>query len=39
MEDLSVDGRIILKRTLEIYNVVVWTGFEFLGIGTRDGVL
>jgi hypothetical protein len=39
LEDLGVDGRIMLKWKLEKVNINVWTGFTCLRIGTFGGLL
>ena len=33
LEDLGVDGRIILRRIFRKWDVVVWTGWSWLRIG------
>jgi hypothetical protein len=38
-EDLGVDGKIILKWILRKQDAGVWTGFIWLRIGTRGGLL
>jgi hypothetical protein len=38
-EDLSVDGRIILKWILNKYGVRVWAGFIWLRIGSSGGFM
>jgi hypothetical protein len=38
-EGLDIGGRIILKRILEKWDGVVWTGFIQLRIGTSGGFL
>jgi len=35
--DLGVDGRIILKLIIKIYDMSVCTGYVWLRIGTRGG--
>jgi hypothetical protein len=37
LEDLDVDGRIILKCILGIYCGKLWTGFIWFRIGTSGG--
>jgi hypothetical protein len=39
LEDLDVDGNIILKLILNKYGARVWTGFIWLRIGTSDQFL
>jgi hypothetical protein len=39
LENLHIDGRILLKLILQKYGVRVWTGFIWLRIGTGDGIL
>jgi len=39
LEDLGVDGRIILEWILGKWGVWMWTGFIWLGIGTSGGLL
>jgi hypothetical protein len=39
LEDLSIDGRIILERILGKYDGNIWTGFIWLRIGTSGGLL
>jgi hypothetical protein len=39
LEDLVVDGRIMLKQTLRTSNEWSWTGLISLGIGTGDRFL
>jgi hypothetical protein len=39
LEDLGVDGRIILEWSLGKYVRKVWTGFIWLRIRTIDGLL
>jgi hypothetical protein len=39
LEDLSVNGRIILKLILKKQGGKVWTGFACIRIGTRGGLL
>jgi len=34
VEDLGVDGRIILKGILKTWNLGVWIGFVWLRVGT-----
>jgi hypothetical protein len=36
LEDLGVSGIIILERILGKYGGKVWSGFIWLGIGTRE---
>jgi hypothetical protein len=38
-EDMSTDGRIILKCVLKKKPQRVWTGFIWLRIGSSDGLL
>jgi hypothetical protein len=38
-KDLDVGGRIILKLILEIWDGTVWTGLNWLKIGTSGGLL
>jgi hypothetical protein len=38
-EDLVVDGRIILECVLKEYGVKMWTGLNWLMIGTYLGLL
>jgi hypothetical protein len=38
-EDLNAGGRITLRWTLEKWDGVVWIGFIWLMIGTREGLL
>ena len=38
LEDLSVDGSIILKWTLNKEGVRVWAGFNWLTIGANCGL-
>ena len=38
-EDPGVDGRIILRWIFRKWNVVAWTGFIWLRIGTGGGHL
>ena len=37
LEDLDLDGRIILRRIFMKWNVQVWTGLIWLRIGTAGG--
>jgi hypothetical protein len=37
-EDVDVGGRVILKRISERWDVVTWTGFIWLRIGTSGGL-
>ena len=37
LEDLSVDGKIILKMDLQVVGRKVWTELMWLGIGTFGG--
>jgi hypothetical protein len=39
VEDLGVDGKILLEWILEKYGEKVWTGFMWLRIGTSGGLL
>jgi hypothetical protein len=39
LEDPGVDGRIILKRILRMWDAGTWTGSVWLGIGTGGGHL
>jgi hypothetical protein len=39
LEDLDVDGSIVLKRILKKYDEVMWTGFIWLRIGISGGLL
>jgi hypothetical protein len=39
LEDLDIDGSIILKRMLEKWGGKVWTGFIWLRIGTSGWLL
>jgi hypothetical protein len=39
MEDLGIDGRIILEWILGKYSEKVWAGFIWLRIGTGGGLL
>ena len=39
LEDPGVDGRKILRWTFRKWNVGVWTGSSWLGIGTGGGHL
>jgi hypothetical protein len=39
VEDLDVDGRIILQCILGTYDGKVWTGFIWLRVGTGGGLL
>jgi hypothetical protein len=36
---IGLDGRIILKIILKKYDVMVWTGFIWLRVGTSGGLL
>ena len=37
LEDLGIDGRIILKRIFMTWNREAWTGLNWLRIGTCGG--
>jgi hypothetical protein len=39
LEDLGVDGRIILEQILWKYDERIWTGCIWLNIGTTGGLL
>jgi hypothetical protein len=39
LEDLGVDGRIILKRIFKKWGGMAWPGLIWLRIGTGDGLL
>jgi len=39
LEDLAVDGRIILKVIFNNWDVEVWTGWSWLRLGTYSGLL
>jgi hypothetical protein len=39
MEDLVIDGRMILRRILQKQDVRVWTGFVWLRIGISGGLV
>jgi hypothetical protein len=39
MGHLDLDRRIILKQTLKIYGVKMWTGFIRIGIGSSGRLL
>ena len=39
LQDLGVDGRIILKWIITKWDVEAWAGFIWLGIGTGGGRL
>jgi hypothetical protein len=39
MEDLGIDGNIIVRWKLKEESVRVWTGFVSLRIGTSGGLL
>jgi len=39
LQDPGVDGRIILRRIFRKWDVGVWTGSMWLGIGTGGGHL
>jgi hypothetical protein len=39
LEDLGIDGRIIVERILWKFGGKVWTGFIWLRLGTSGGLL
>jgi len=39
LEDLGIDGRILLKWTLKKYYGLAWKGLSWLRIRTIDGLL
>jgi hypothetical protein len=39
LEDLSLDGKIILERILEKYGVNLWNGCIWLRTGTSGGLV
>jgi len=39
LEDLGVDGKVILEWILGKYGGKVWTGFVWFNAGTSDGLL
>jgi hypothetical protein len=39
LEDLDIDGKIILECILGKYDVKLWTGFIWLRIGSSGGAL
>jgi hypothetical protein len=39
LEDLGIDGRVMLKRVIEVWDVEAWTGLLWLKIGTSGGRL
>jgi hypothetical protein len=39
LEEISVDGRIILRWVFKKWNVGTWTGLFWLRIGTGGGLL
>jgi hypothetical protein len=39
LEDSGLDGRIILRWIFRKWDVRVWTGWSWLGIGTGRGFL
>jgi len=39
LEDIGVDGTIILEWILEKYGAKVWTGYIWISVGTSAGLL